>query len=242
MGFQPREGDCQLPLQITCVRQLQARSALDSGLRALRKHRSDPSSAALVQSQPLHTRFGPGQQPERRERHSGIEVEILAVKLNQHYVGVQPPPIHPHGTEKVILPVRGPYAVGFEARRPNQSEKKPGKLIADYHSRISTHLRRSSLSFRSRAPLLLRPLHFVRCVAHLLYARVNLSEFHFRRIVRRNDFLYFMLHGLTLPHKAFQLAVQLFPCLDPELVYILLWGVLDCRQSPPAISARFRAA
>src|SRR5678815_3439581 len=79
--------------------------------RTLRKRSLHPTSAVLIEPQSRNTGFWPGQESEGRKCRPRIAIDVLAIELYQHDIGVQLGAVHHLGLKKIVAAVRHPHPV-----------------------------------------------------------------------------------------------------------------------------------
>ncbi len=178
-GFHAGVGHGYRPRQRALV-EFERCLALDSRVSRGWDRRRHERSAVLVQPQRGHAGLHPRQQAEGREGNSGIHVQILAVELHDHDVGIEQRRVHQRRIEEVAVARRDQHRVCLEACRARQAQHQPGNLQA-----IAAPARQHVLHIVGCFLLLARPFLFgflaiIRDVMDLLRARVQLAQLRLR--------------------------------------------------------------
>src|SRR5579885_1985205 len=92
--FESRVGNRELALERAIRSDFEVGFALNPRFGAFRHRRCNPGAAVFIELQAGHIAFGPGKKSEGSEGGAGIEVQILAVELDEHDVRVQIAGLH----------------------------------------------------------------------------------------------------------------------------------------------------
>src|SRR5438309_1583397 len=111
--------------------------------------------------------------------------------------------------------------MSFESRGAHKSKKQPVYLPSASIASLPHVFHARVFFFLFPFLLLLGLLDFVRSVANLLNARIDLLQLRLRRIVLRNDLRSRFLHDFALTHKTLDGTVQLLSTIFPELSCVL---------------------
>src|SRR5207245_4643238 len=216
--FQPGKRDCQLSVQRSSLRQFQVGFPLDSRIGTRRQRRGHPASALFVESQSHYSGFGPREQSKRSKRRCRIAVRVLPVQLHQHYVTVQCERVHYLRLEEILAARRNVHGVRLESCCSRQRQKQPVDLAAISVTPLPQILYVIYFFLLFALLLLLGLLRLPGSISQLLHFRVDLPQFHFRHVARRDDFRHSLLHRFALSGKTFHPVVQLLPCFLSEFV------------------------
>src|SRR5581483_7552490 len=144
----------------------------------------DPFSSVAVEPKPHNASFRPGEHPVRSVGPARIEVDVLAIYLDQHDIRIEFSALHQVGIEKVLSSVGNPAPIGFKSRGPRQSKKEPCQLDTIAIASLPDIFNVRGLFFLVAFLFLLGLANLVRGIAKFLYAVVYFSELYLWRVGR----------------------------------------------------------